>query len=484
MFLVSDDLDDLPESLCLVGRHRHPGSGALCPRHLAELLELVRDVARMTRALGYHLMPASAGPAGEKVSTSRTGSPTPARLDVLSLIGPGGREVRRDPRNLAPLVRRWSTVSTYTVDGKARTMRDWHSEIVTAGAGPGRPCRCGQPHDSDAQPSGTVTGRPVLRMVDDQAGAIPPAEWMDEWVRRWRLRLAHGARKLPEGAWVDYATDADQDKRMARAGLGEMARMSRGRPTMMLAVAAFISLRLEWEALNRRIGPALLGLRTDGAEHQVRAEDALAGARPPAIAHDTAGAEWIIRYGAAKTAAAVEVDAYYLATWLPSIALLDDPDALLDEFVPELQALHSELQYVLGEIGDETRIGRCPVKLVDGDGNETDRLCGAEIRHDPQRIGWRIQCHRCHTSWPETQWLALASLIRIRHPIDTRRRYTAGDRRAAELAATMPTCRGCDRTMAVEWRRAPERGDTETWWRPVKLVCPAGCLAGGTTAAA
>lgn len=447
---------------CSVCRRQHDAA-----EHVDELRTLLGDVARMTRELGYHLMPGSGIP-GEKVSTSRTGSPTPARLDVLSLIGPGGREVRRDARNLAPLVRRWSTVTTYTVptpDGpRERELRTWHAELVT-GAG----------------------GRPVLVADDDQVGAIPPAEWCDEWVRRWRLILQHGARTMPAGRWVDYQpTDDDQDKRLTRAGLAEWMRMSRGRPHMLRAVAAFLALRVAYADAVQRVAPALLGVRRDGDQHARRAEDALAGARPPAIAHDPAAAEWIVRYGAARTAAAVEVDAHYLQTWLPMVTGVDDPDDQvgLGRFAAELRAMRKELQHVLGETKDAQWIGRCPVKLLDDEGHETGRRCGAGLWHDAHRPGEPIECPRCYTRTPERQWLTLGARIREAWPIDTRRRYTGEDKRHAELAATMPTCRGCERTMAVDWRPSPARGDREPMWRPARLFCPAGCLAGGTVAAA
>lgn len=488
------DIDDRPDRLCLVGGHPHDGDGTLCARHTTELQDTVADVARMTRELGYHLIPGSAV-AGEKVSTSRTGSPTPARLDVLSLIGPGGADVRRDARNLAPLVRRWSTVHRYTVDTPAgpveRDMRVWHAEMVTAGPAIPSTCRCGDPAHDGGTPTGTPTGRPVLRMDDDQVGAVPPAEWADTWVRRWRLILQDQYRWIGHarpGGWVDYTptyTDADQDKRLTRAGLGEMVRISRGMPNVQRAVAAFLAIRVAYADAHRAVGNALLGIRRDGADHVTRAEDALAGARPPTVAHDTAGVEWAMRYGTARTAAAVEVDAHYLATWLPQIALVDDPDQLADlaGFTAELRALHKELQHVLGETKDEQWLGRCPVVLLDERGEPTGRVCGAGLWHDPHRPHWRIACPRCHSSWPEVDWLALAARIRHAWPIDTRRRYTAADRRTAELAASMPTCRGCDRTMAVDWRPSPVRGDREPMWRPLKLLCPAGCLAGGMAAA-
>lgn len=466
-----DQVDDDDTRVCLFTGHQHRGAGGFCAEHLDESRALVDGITRMTRELGYHLAP-GAGPAGEKVSTSRTGSPTPARLDVLSLIGPGVSEIRIDPRSLAVQVRRWSTVTTYEVavvrNGKTiterRELRDYHAEIVTDGA-----------------------GAPVRRLLSDQVGAIPPAEWLDTWVRRFRIALQHPPRPLPAGAWVDYG-EAEQAKRLARGALTEWVRINQGRPTMMRAVAAFLGIRQAYmetaAALRAEVTANVLGMRPDGPGARARAEDALAGRRPPVVAYDTATAEWILRYGAARTAAAVEVDAGYLTRWLPMvIAVNDDADTLgLADFAAELRHLHRELECVLGLTRDDQWVGRCPARLVDPrTGDETGKVCGAGIWHDAHRDG-PIRCPRCHTRWPVKEWLALAARIRYAWPIDVRRRYTLGDREAAErVVERLPKCRGCESTMSVRWVPEWRRGDRARMWRPAGYFCPTGCLAGGTS---
>jgi hypothetical protein len=490
------DDDDVVEGVCRVGGHRHRGTGGLCPAHVTELTGLITGVARMTSALGHHLMPGSSA-AGEKVSTTRTGSPTPARLDVLSLIGPGVTEVRRDARSLVPQIRRWSTVTTYDVhtirDGTPtvarRQLRQYHVEmLVDQATGPARACRCGNPH-ADDDVHRPPAGRPRLVLLDDQVGAVPPAEWCDMWVRRWRLTLQHHHTRLPAGRWVDYG-EADQAKRLTRAAIAEQTRIGRGVPPMLAAVAAYVAVAHAYAQHARRVtvGNALLGIRHDGQKHTARVLDAITGGGPPPICHDTAAAEWSVRYGTTQTAATVEVDAQYLTTWLPLLAEMDDDDDHLGlaEFAAELRALHRELEHVLGETRDEQWLGRCPAHLVDPrTGDETGTVCGAGLWHDPHRTGWRIECPRCHSSWPEREWLALAAKIRYEWPIDPRRRYTLGDRKAAERNLDrLPTCRGCERTMSVDWRPAPERGDRQEMWRPTRMVCPQGCLAGGTAVAA
>lgn len=498
---VDDDQGD-DYRVCLVTGHQHRGPYCMCPEHLDELIGYARGIPRMTRDLGYHLVPGSA-PAGEKISASRTGSPTPARLDALNLVGPGGADVVRDPRSLAVQVRRWSTVTTYDVtferDGKPvterRDLRTYHAETVT-GWKSGRPsvtCRCGEPHDDDARPTGTPDGEPVRILPADQVGAVPPAEWLDTWVRRLRVALQHPPRPAPAGTWIDYG-EAEQAKRLARAAMLEWVRISRGTPTRMGAVAAFLGIRQTVRYFHAEVGATVLGVRAHGPEHLARVESALSGSRPPVVAYDTATAEWILRYGVARTAAAVEVDADYLIKWLPTaIAVNDDTDSLgLADFAAELIALHRELECVLGLTRDEQWVGRCPAELVDArTGAGSGRPCGAGIWHDPHRGAIArpapIECPRCHTRWNVREWHPLAARIRHAWPVDVRRRYTLADRKYAEssdVVDRLPRCRGCESTMAVRWRLDYRRGDKVAMYRPIGYACPKQCLAGGTSEAA
>lgn len=501
-----------PVAICRVGGHQHPGTGNLCDRHLDRARRELADVARMTRELPGRLVPDGSASTGDKVTTSRIGSPTAGRLDVLNLLAAGGREIRRDARMLAPQIRRWSTLSTYEVtvpgpDGKprteTRTLRTWHAEPVTVGAAGPVSCNCGQQHlDRDGKP--VKTARPLLVMDDDQVGSIPPAEWLDMWVRRWRLALRHTTS--PIKGRVDLACDADQRRRLERVKMAEAMRAARGVPALMPAVAHLAAVHAAYtDHLQRavpRVRMALLGVRDDGPEHQARVAAATGAGRLPDAAdltgaalnpvHDPIAAEWAVRYGYAGVAAAVEVDARYLAEWLPLAADHDDPDHDVDvaTFATELRALHTELEHVLGYTSDTIRIGRCPAYLRDTDGEDTDRLCGAVIRQDPYRSV--VECPRCHTSWPEREWMHLANLIRVRWPIDPHRRYTQGDKVAAEKAvrerADSSTrayrCRGCERVMTVDWVETTGRRDLTRTWSPKGLACPGGCIAGGVTAAA
>lgn len=502
------DYDDEDEpAVCRIGDHKHGGRGRVCERHLDAIRAQLAGVARMTRMLPALLVPGSSGgDAGVKVSTSRTGSPTAARLDVLSLLAPGGAEIRRDARMLAPQVRRWSTLTHYdvTVPGpddkpitERRELRTWHAETVTDG--PRRPveCSCNRQHvDRDGR---TVTvARPHLVLEDDQVGSIPPAEWLDMWVRRWRIALNYTTS--PIRGRVSLACHTDQRTRVDRARIAERLRSARQTPTLMPAVAQLIAVQRAYnDYLSRAkfaVRMSLLGLGRGGAAHQARVAAAVDGGRLPDGAdlagatftpvHDPIAAEWAVRCGYAGVAAAVEVDAGKLAEWLLLAADTDHEDVDLGAFAAELRQLHRELEHVLGETSDDQWIGRCPANLRDADGEDTDQLCGAGLWQDPYRS--RVECARCHTVWPYDQWMHLATLIRISWPIDRRRRYYQGDKVVAEKAVRTRAesgvrayrCRGCERVLDVEWVELTRRGELTRTWSPVKLVCPGGCISGGT----
>ncbi len=504
------DHDDIEAAVCRIGDHRHHGTGRICTRHLEVKLAELAGVARMTRMLPALLVPGSTtATAGAKVTTSRTGSPTAPRLDVLSALGPGGAEVRRDARMLSPLVRRWSSLSSYTVtvegpDGEPvvqqRQLRTWHAEVVTDG--PHRPveCSCGRPH-LDAEGRTVTVARPHLVLDDDQIGSIPPAEFLDMWVRRWRIPLQHTTS--PIRGRVDLACDADQRRRLERARMAASMRAVAGSPALMPAVVQLAVMHREFReyltTASGRVRMALLGIRDDGEQHRARVARALDPARLPDLAggitlaqvHDPVAAEWAVRYGYAGVAAAVEVDARYLAQWLPLAAEHPDETAVdVARFAADLGALHRELQHLVGETRDDQWLGRCPAYLRDTDGEDTDRLCGAGLWQDPYRS--RVDCPRCHTSWPAHEWMHLANLIRITWPIDRRRRYHQGDKVAAEKAvrdrADSPArayrCRGCERVLTVDWVETTRRGERIRTWSPSRLLCPGGCIAGGTAVAA
>lgn len=164
---------------CVVCRRREPAQGDVCEPCRTHIADLLADLPRKVGALGAQQVPAGAGAGGEKVSTSKVESPLPARLDALSMLGPGADSVTAA---VHPLVRRWSTTRLVQVTvpyGKGRTrvedrsVVEWHRELAR-------------------HPDGT----PVQIPDDDQLGMLPPVEWVSVWARMWREHFGH--HRLPK----------------------------------------------------------------------------------------------------------------------------------------------------------------------------------------------------------------------------------------------------------------------------------------------
>lgn len=186
------------EQPCPCCGQRRPLVGNACPHCRIRMSDWLADLPAQVARLSACLVPGSA-PAGDRVSTSRTGSPTPARLDILSLVGPGTGHVRIDERHLIPHVRRWSTTETVksSTDGSEIEVTVWHRAV-------------------DRGPD----GRPLLHLADDQIGMIPPVEWVRIQVEAWRQALGYsrprrggrdavaaGVRHLE--AWLDDVCDRE-----------------------------------------------------------------------------------------------------------------------------------------------------------------------------------------------------------------------------------------------------------------------------------
>lgn len=160
-------------STCIVCNRRAPARGYVCDGDRAGMAKMLTDLPRKLAALAVQLVPGQAV-AGERVATSRIGSPTPARLDALSLLGPGSEYVIA---GMHPLIRRWQTQRTVEVTvefgpdkGKKvlRTVTEWHQELVRDQA-----------------------GGVVMAEDHDQVGVVPPVEWLDAQVRAWRRHFGH-----------------------------------------------------------------------------------------------------------------------------------------------------------------------------------------------------------------------------------------------------------------------------------------------------
>lgn len=160
---------------CVVCRLREPVQGWVCGLCRTRIAGTLDDLLVRIDQLHLAVVPSPAAE-GERVATSRTASPVPARVDVLSLLGPGNESITA---MLHPRVRRWQTSRVVTVTSvhrnrwqrQDRQIVDWHREL-----------------DIDH-----ATGRPLMVADDDQIGVLPPREWLDSWVRAWRSSLGHGS---------------------------------------------------------------------------------------------------------------------------------------------------------------------------------------------------------------------------------------------------------------------------------------------------
>lgn len=431
--------------ICAVCHRREPTYGTTCTtcrdRIAAGVVDLVRRLATVRR----HIVPSSRGLA-ERVSSSRTGAPLPARLDVLTLTGPGSVAVTA---LLHPLVRRWSTKLTVTVttlvDGQPvdteRTLTEWHQELVTTPdpAAAEVRCRCG---DTTLH---TTTGRAVLVPTDDQVGPVPPAEWLDSWVRAWRRHFDH---HVPTRTHVGRRRQVD---------LVAAARHPAGRAVLAFSTTVAHTVRTH--------APTIVLGMTDGH-----------GGHLPAAARsdDPVADELTLRFGDTTTTdPAVAANATYLLRWLDQAC---ERDIGIAEFAGELRALNAELARVLGDTPDQQWLGRCPATITNRDGGQpTSRPCGAGLWQDPHAS--QVQCPRCRSTWGPRRLdlLHLCAQIRQVWPVDRGRRYTLTDIKGLPVLR----CPSCAAAAAVAWCDVTTPADGERWYRAGGVSCPNGCADAG-----
>lgn len=412
------------ETLCVVCGHRKAVEGCVCEPDRTRLADQLTGLPRKVARLAVQLVPAGHNTsAGERVTVSRAGSPTPARIDILTLLGPGTDRLAAAAMTgaLNPHIRRWRTVENVTATRADGTIRDcevitWHQEI-TAGALTTYTNTATfesqhRPADQQMIPLGH----------DDQVGLVPPAAWAHGWARRWQTAFGHHPSIRKSGAGRNRTPpetpDAAARQRAARTALG----------------------------LDDWIEPA---------------------ARPDDPLH----LDWQHRFGPVERGWRLDTDIGYLTSWLGHACSRHDLD--LDVFASELRALSDELTRVLGERPDQQWLGRCPTTLTDKTSG-TVRRCGAGIWQDPYAS--QVMCLRCRSVWgpDKKELIGLAIAIRRAWPVDRRRRYTQHD---LELLDTQPppVCPVCTAPVDVGWREVTARGDRERWWRPAKAVCPQGC---------
>jgi hypothetical protein len=391
------------DSKCIICGKRPAVTGLVCDQDKRTIHHQLAGLPRQVQRVADQVVPLEVGD-DARVSTTRVHAGAPARVDALSLTGPGSEDVEWVSARsvLHPAVRQWTTSRTVTVeqlvDGRPvrqqRTVTDWHRELLV---------------DDD--------GRTVLVANDDQAGLVPPAEWLDSWVRRWRVSFGHHVPR-------------------------------RSRPVNTADTAAPQTGRAEREERAR----VLLGL-TGYVEPARRADDPVA-------------AEWALRFGPRPASPAVAADVRYLLTWIDQIC--DHRQVAV--MATELRALAGELARVIGDGSHLQWLGRCPTAVVD-EQQGTGRPCGAGLWQDPHVS--QIQCPRCASTWGP-QWrqiMGLARQIRAAWPLDRRRRYTDSER--TDLPAV--ACPGCSWPVTVTWRESTGRGDRQRWWNIQTVQCRLNC---------
>lgn len=365
---------------CVVCWRREPASGLVCNSCLLTIDAKLEDLPRKMCGLPLMLIPGQS-PGGERVATTRVGSPTSARLDALSLRGPGS----------------------------------------------------------------------VAVMDSDQAGVLPPAEWLDLWVRRWRAVFGHHQPR---------PVTARRRQRPVRDP-GEVLRWA-----MQARTAQDVTALLMAQELRHR-------WRQGVAELVAGHEPGYSGARPASLREDDpVGDAWQIRFGEPAVSDTAAANVVYLRSWLNVAAERDDLD--LAGFAAELRKLSAELTRVLGEQPDKQWLGRCPTQITDKTSGERS-VCGADLRQDPHASV--VECPRCHSTWGprKIHLIHLAADIRRVWPLDRRRRYHADE---IDALRDVP-CPACQAPVRVTWQDVTGVGDTRRWWQPTRTRCPKGCQAAG-----
>ncbi len=409
------------ENLCVICGRRPPVTGHVCDIDLERIDTRLAGLGGQVQRLALALITTggATGP-GERVTVSRTGSPAPARMEALNLVGPGSLNV---PDHLAaaamaglmhPHVRRWRTVEHLAVGKREVEIVTWHQEI-TAGQ---------LVHYSNSRDTGPSAvrdsdpDRPVRLGRPDQVGLVPPAAWAHGWVRRWQQVLGHHPRMLR------------RREPRTRADLPDAAARQRD-ATAMLGIGDMVP------APDRDLDPL-------ASQHK-------------------------LRFGPTERGFALNADVAYLRRWL-SVAAEQDLDVAL--FAAELRALAEELGRVLGDNPDQQWLGRCPTTLTDHAAGTT-RPCGAALWQDPYAS--QITCLRCRSTWgpDKAEVLRLAVAIRRVWPVDRRRLYLAEE--VDQVNTHPPTCRNCGWGLSVAWQEVTAYTDKERWWKPVAVTCSDGC---------
>lgn len=401
----------------------HAQPGPVCRDDQRSIDTQLQRLPRRLAAVAGALMPGQSAPGDNVGASTRVHAGLPVNVAALSLLGPGGDV----PPQLHPLVRHWSVkrkvlVTTHVV-GYARQVQvevtDFFHEAVL---------------DDD--------GQPVMVPDDDQVGLVPPREWLDQQVRRWRAHFGHHvpARTLLPAGRHAYVPPAYRTLLRVPGGT-----------TVIGFLAAVHTAR---GAHNRMAYLGLHGYEDPGAREV------------PAVER---------RPGEAPARHAVQWDIDYLRTWLGKACEYDTLD--IGAFAAQLATMHAEISRLLGETPDQEWIGRCPAFIdeLGADGEPTGRMqpCGGALWQDNNAFTAQVRCPRCRSTW-DTRGNAGAGTAReIRRvwPIDRRRRYNADE--IDRLRP--PKCPGCGQRVKIEWREVTGTRDPLRTWQPTSGRCTNGC---------
>lgn len=398
----------------------------LCPGCVGRIRVGLGRLPGLLAGLDVQMVP-TPGHVSDRVSVGGSSAPMPGRLDALSMIGPGVVEANESAARQTVMVRgtRRAVVTVMVGPGRyERVVRDvpaWLPQLV------------GSDLDLDRA---------------DQVGQIPPAVWLDGWVRRWRSLLGH---HVPDRTVRARPVDPAAGRRgISAAGWGRLACVYP--PAGAMAVWLTV-LGRAWRGWQRS---AVFGLGPG-----VRAGES-----------DPLGDVWRARYGVSGLPRSVAADLKYVDTWLEAAAAADSDIAA---FWAGLRQLVGELDRLVGNIPDRQRLGRCPtfISRPDPVTNEPgpSRPCGAELRQDPHAS--EITCGKCRSTWgpAPAQVIGLSVAIRRVWPVDRHRRYDQYD----IAGMVTPPCSVCGQPMRVWWADVTGTVDDRVWWRPTGVECAFGC---------
>ncbi len=442
----------------MVCLQRPPEHGYVCEEDREFIARQLHGLIGQVQRLSIEVTPGARRGDGIRVSTSKGTPPLPARLDALSLIGPGAERVTA---MLHPKVRHWRTTREVDVSSVKRTVLQHrengpfvpHAEVVTERR------VITEWHQELARDE---SGQLLLVADDNQIGTLPPREWLGAWVRTLQETFrGQPARRRRDVPWLlRYQADAQANIRTPkpdrRSTAAVVAAILTADPTTAPVIAAIKAVKDQYDqALLDTISGRSYGYGGD-VSLWTRSDDPLAD-------------DVIARFGAVlQPQAAVPAGVAYLLLWLDEIC--DHPDVPVADFAGELRSLSAELSRVLGDQPAQVWLGRCPARITDPE-TEVTAPCGAGIWQDPHAS--QVQCPRCHSTWgpKRVELLQLATDMRRTWPVDRRRLYTEVETRQVRR----PRCPACGGLADIIWRDVTGVGEKTRVFQASGAKCPAGC---------